>query len=173
MIRNKKGQIDYPIIAFIVLVIGLMILAPVMLKIFTSIQEPMSNSFGNLSAGGAVAQDNYNHVMNTGINFWDKIILFAFILAVLLLLISAFLIDTSPVWVILYIFISFMVILFAPDIISALDGIYNNPAFATSVARLTFIASIRDNFGAILVGLMTLTGVIMYGKVAFGGGSRR
>jgi len=174
ILKNKKGQIDYPIVTWVIVVFGLMILAPIMLKVFTSVQAPVSNSLGNLTNhGGATAQANFNGVMNIGINFWDKIILFAFILATLLLIISAFLIDTNPVWIILYIFISFLLILFAGDIIGALDGIYNSSAFATESASLAFIGSLRDNFGTILVGIMVLTGIIIYGKIALTGGGRR
>jgi hypothetical protein len=173
IIKNKKGQMDYPIISFVVIVFALMLLAPIMLKIFISIKTPVSNSLGNLTVGGAEAKANYDSVMNIAINFWDKIILFAFILATLLLFISAFLIDTNPVWIILYIFISFMLILFAGDIIGALDGIYDSATFATETASLTFIVSLRDNFGAILVGIMVLTGIIIYGKIALTGGGRR
>ena len=126
ILDNKKGQIDYPIITWVVIVLGLMILAPIMLKIFHSIQTPMSSSLGNITNGGAVAQSGFNSVMNTAVGFWDKVVLSAFILATLLLLISAFLIDTNPFWLILYIFISFMLILFAGDIIGSLDNIYNS-----------------------------------------------
>jgi hypothetical protein len=111
--------------------------------------------------------------MNTAINFWDKVILSAFVLATLLLLISAFLIDTNPFWLILYIFLSFMLILFAPDIIGSLDNIYNSSAFATESASLAFIGSLRANFGVILVGIMVITGIIIYGKIALTGGRGR
>lgn len=171
--RNKKGQIDYPIITFVILVFGLMLLAPIVLKIFNNIKTPMSNSLGNMTNGGAVAQANFNKVMDTGIHFWDKVVLSAFILATLLLLISAFLIDTSPFWLILYIFISFMLVLFAGDIVGSLDNIYNSATFSTETASLSFIGSLRDNFGGILVGIIVITGIIMYGKIALLGGNRR
>lgn len=171
--ENKKGQIDYLIITWVVLVMGLMILAPIVLKVFHSIQAPMSNSLGNITNGGAIAQGNYNAVMTTAVNFWDKVVLSAFILATLLLLISAFFIDTNPFWLILYIFISFMLIMFAPDIVGSLDNIYNSANFATESASLTFINSLRTNFGAILVGIMVISGIIIYGKIALTGGGRK
>ena len=173
LLNNKKGQIDYPIITWVVIVLGLMILAPIMLKVFNSIQAPMSSSLGNITNGGATAQAGFNSVMNTAIGFWDKVILSAFILATLLLLISAFLIDTNPFWLILYIFISFMLVLFAGDIIGSLDNLYNSSAFATESASLAFIGSLRSNFGLILTGIMVITGIIIYGKIALTGGGRR
>jgi len=173
ILNNKKGQIDYPIITWIVIVFGLLIIAPIVLKVFNSIKAPMANSLGNVSGGGIVARDNFNSVMTTAVNFWDKVVLFAFIIATILLLISAFLIDTNPFWLILYIFISFMVILFAPDIVSSLDAIYNSADFAVESASLTFINTLRTNFGSILVGIMVISGIIIYGKIALTGGGRR
>lgn len=170
---NNKGQLDYPIITFVILIFGLLLFAPVMLKIFTSIQAPMSSSLGNLTAGGDVAQRNFNSVMSVAINFWDKVIIACFILAILLLLISAFLIDAHPLFIILYIFISFMLILFAPDIIGALDNIYNSSAFATEVGMLSFINTLRTHFAEFLVGIMIITGIIIYGKIRLFGGSSR
>lgn len=170
---NNKAQIDYPIITLIVIVFGLLLIAPIVLKIFTSIQTPFSEKLGNVT-GGEVAQENFNKVMNTAVNFWDKVIVAAFMFAVILLLISAFLIDTNPFWVILYIFISFMVILFAPDIIGSLDTLYDSPTYAAEVARLTFMDTLRVHFGEFLVGIFIITGIIMYGKIfLFGGGNNR
>ena len=111
ILKNKKGQLDNPIIAFAVIIIGLLILAPVVLKIMRSVQEPVSASFGNLTGkGGETAQANFNAVIVTGINFWDKVVVAAFIFAVLLLLVSAFLVDAHPFFIVLYIFLNFMLL---------------------------------------------------------------
>ena len=168
---NKRAQIDYPIVTWIVIVFSLFLLAPIMLKIFNSIQDPISVQLGNLSGP---AQNNFNGVMNTAVNMWDKVILMAFIFSTLLLFISAFLIDSHPFWLILYIVISFFVIIFAPDIIASLDAIYNSGDFAAESANLVFINTLRTNFGIILTGIMLITGIIIYGKIAFtSGGGRR
>jgi hypothetical protein len=174
---NKKGQLDYPIITFFVVMLGLLLLAPIMLKVFISIRDPVSAQLGNISNGGAVAQGNFNKVINTAINFWDKVIIAAFFLALILLVISAIFIDTSPFFIIIYIFISFMLVLFAPNIISSLDTIYGSQQFAVEVGHLSFMDAIRSNFGVFLVGIIVFTGIIIYGKIAlFGnqqGGNRR
>lgn len=164
---NKKAQLDFPLISIVIVIFGLLLIAPIMLKIFISIKAPMSSSLGNLTnQGGAIAQANFNHVIDIGITWWDKVIVSAFFLSILLLVISSIMIDTHPVWVILYIFIAFMLILFAPDIIGSLDAIYNSSTFATEVTYLSFMNSLRTHFGEFLVGLIVLTGIIIYGKIA-------
>lgn len=174
---NKKGQIDYPIITFAIIVIGLLILAPVILKIFRTTQSSFSDSFGNMSSGGGeVAQENFNIVMNTAVNFWDKVVIAAFFLAIILLFVSAFFIDANPFFIILYIFMSLMLILFAPNIIEAVDKIYDSSSFATETAMLSFMDTLRIHYAEFLVGIMIITGIIIYGKVALfnnGGGRRK
>jgi len=171
---NKKGQIDFPIITIIFLVFGLLLIAPMVLKIFNSVQSNMSPSLGNVTGGaGVVGQENFNTVMGTAINFWDKVIVAAFVLSIIIMLLSSFLIDTHPVWIILYIFISFMLFLFAPDIIGSLDTLYDSPAFATEVSQLSFMDWIRVNFGEFLVGLFVITGIIIYGKMGLFPSQRR
>lgn len=170
---NKKAQLDYPIIAFFVVVFGLLLLAPIIMKIFVSVKGPISSQLGNMTNGGAIAKENFDHVIDIGITFWDKVIIACFIIALILLVISAILIDTHPLFIILYIFISFMFILFAPNIIESLDAIYESAQFATEVSYLPFVDSLRTHFAEWLIGIMVFTGIIIYGKIAlFRGGQR-
>lgn len=169
---NNKAQLDYPIITFFIIVFMLLFMAPIMLKLFTSIRNPMSASLGNISEGGAIGQTNFNKVIDAGINLWDKVIVFCFVIAIMLLFVSAFFIDANPFFIIIYIFISFMLILFAPNIVEALDNIYDSALFSTENALLPFVVTIKDHFAAFLVGVMVITGIIIYGKIAFLGGNR-
>lgn len=168
---NKKAQVDNPLVLFAVILIGLLIVAPVGLKILRSVQSPVSASLGNLTGrGGEIAQTNYNHVMNTGINFWDKVIVAFFAFSILLLFVSAFLVDANPFFVVLYILLNMFLILFAPNFITAVDNIYDSASFAEETAMLSFMDTIRTYYAEFLVGLMILTGIIIYGKISFFGG---
>lgn len=174
---NKKGQLelDYPIITFGMVILGLIIFAPIALKMFNSIQVQMANELGNQS-GGDVAKANFNAVMLPLINFWDKIMIVAFVIAIIMLFITSFFIDTHPIFLILYIIMSFLLIIFAPNIIQAADTIYANAQFSSEVTSLSFMNTIRNYYVEFLVGIMIITGIIIYGKIAwFGnsGGGRR
>lgn len=176
LLQSKKAQIDFPIVGLIVVAVFLMITAPFILKMFTSLQSSLSPAFGNVS-GGEIAQQNVNYVFSTGINFMDKVVVFLFFSAVLLMLISAFFIDAHPLFVVLYIFLAFITVMFVPDIMNAVDNIYNSSTFASEVGYLTFTIALKDHFMAFLIGIIFLTGVIIYGKIAFfpssGGGGNR
>lgn len=167
----KKGQLDYPIITFIVIIAGLILLAPIMLKIFISFKAPFSAGLGNVTNGGVIAQEGFNKVLDTGINVWDKVLVASFMFSILILFISAILIDTHPLFVILYIVISFFTVIFAPSIIDAMSNIYDSPDFATSVTYLPFMNSIRLHFSTFLIGVIVLTGIIIYGKITLFGRS--
>lgn len=169
---NKKAQLDNPIIMFVVIIVALMIFAPFMLKIFNSVSTPVAQSLGNVSGqGGVLAAENFSHVTDTLINFWDKVILFSFILMIILLLVSAFLIDAHPFFIILYIFINFMLILFIPSMTDVLDKIYDSAQFSLEITQLAFLDWLRNNLTVFVVGIMVLVGIIIYGKLAFFGRS--
>jgi len=171
---RRKGQMDFPIVTLVVISFGLLIIAPFMLKIFNTMDDSMTPALANVSGQAA---ENFNVVMNTAVTFWDKVVILFFFLALVMMVISSFLIDTHPFWIILYIFVAFMLMLFAPDIIGSLDQIYDSPTFATELNQLTFMNSLRIHFGEFLLGFIILTGIIMYGKVKFfsggAGGERR
>ena len=161
---NKKAQIDYPIITFIVIVIMLVVFAPIMLKIFNDVVNPFGAKVGNISA---VAGVNVAVVQTSFIAFWDWIIIIAFLIQVILLFVSAFFIDTSPVFVPLYILVCILMMIFAPDMIQILDNIYDSPQFLLETTQLPFTDFIRTNFATIILGLMVLSGVVIYGKIKY------
>lgn len=168
---NKKGQIDFPIVTFAVIIIGLLIFAPILLKIIMSFSTSFSAGLGNVTAGGAIAQANFEAVTTPLITFWDKVMVAAFVLSVILLFVSAFLIDAHPFFIVLYIFLAFMLVLFAPNMLSAVDHIYDSASFAQEVNYLPFLDGLRNNFMIFLVGIIVVTGIIIYGKLAFFGRS--
>lgn len=164
--KNKKAQTDFPILMVAFMIIGLLILSPIILKIFISMRDGLGAGFGNVTNGGVEAQTAYNSVMNTAINAWDKVVVAFFVLMILLLFVSAFMIDAHPFFIILYILMAFFLILIAPNMIEAVDKIYDSSIFATETAMLVFMNSLRSHYAEYLVGLMVITGIIIYGKIA-------
>lgn len=91
----------------------------------------------------------------------------AFLLAVILLFVSAFMIDVNPFFIFLYIFVFFLTLVFAPEILGAVDRIYESTAYAEEVALLGFMDFVRLNFGLIVTVIGVLTMIIIYAKVKF------
>jgi hypothetical protein len=162
--------VNNPIIYFVGIVVGLLIFAPIMLKVFLSIQTPISNGVVNLT-GGTEAAAGWNAVMTPLTTMWDKVILFAFITTTLLLFVSAFFIDTHPVWIVLYIFSNFILVLFLPGLLGITDTFYESANFATEQGMLPFTDSLRTHATAWILGIMVVGGILIYGKFAFIGNS--
>lgn len=161
---KKKAQIDYPIIAFIAVVIMLILFAPIMLKIFNEILTPFSAKVGNITA---VAGTNVDAVRTGFIAFWDWVIIIAFLIQMMLLFISAFFIDTSPVFTALYVLVCMLLMMFAPSMIDVVDRIYDSPEFLLETTQLPYTDFLRNNFAMIILGTMILSGVVVYGKLKY------
>ena len=63
---NKKGQMD--IIAWIVVVVALLFLAPIMLKIVNTSLDSFSTALNTTSPEAA---DNVTHIHTSFVSFWD------------------------------------------------------------------------------------------------------
>ena len=165
LVKNKRGQLEFSLITFIVVVVGLIILAPFILKIINSFVTPFGSAVGNISEQ---AGENVSHIANTFVGFWDFVIIFAFLVNIILLLITAFLADTHPAWLIAYVIFMFLTMIFAPEVFSVLTKIYDSPQFALEVSQLAMVDFFRQYFGLILIGIYFISGVILYSKFRWG-----
>ena len=159
-----KGQMEFPVLTFIVVVVILLFLAPVILKIVNAILNPISAQLGNQTA---VAGRNVLFIQTSFTNFWDWIILIAFLIQVILLLVSAYFIDTHPIFLVLYVILAFVTILFVPTYQEILNAVWNNPQFATEVTDLPFMEFIKNYFELIVMGIIFISGIVIYGKLRY------
>lgn len=165
---NKRGQMDFPLITFLIAVVMLLLVGPIVLKVVTGTLTPFAEALNNTGVGGGeIAMENVTHVKNVFVNFWDGILLIGFLIVILMLFMSAFLIDTSPFFMILYIIMFFLTVVFAPAIIGIVDGIYDSGVYVDEVAKLGFLDFIRLNFGVIITVIGVITMIIIYAKLRF------
>ena len=164
---NLKAQTD--IIAFIVAIIAILILAPVMLKVVNTSLSSFSTAINQTSN---VASERVTSVHNTFVSFWDWLIAIAFLVNVLMLFVFAFLVDTHPIFSLFYLISSVITISFSHYIITPISTILGMDAFSQEVLQLPITGFIVNWFDLILLGIIIVTGVIMYGKYSGGGVSR-
>ena len=163
---NRKAQVG--IVSFVGVVIALLFLAPIFLNVVTTTTGEFADAINSTDANAAAAVDS---ITNTYTGLWDWVLILVFGLNILLLLISAFFIDTHPAFMLVFIMIAFFTMAFAPNILDATDKIYNSAHYAGDVAAyLPFMDFLRSNFGAIILGIFVLTGIIMYAKFKYFGG---
>ena len=162
---NKKAQIG--IVGFIGVVIALLFMAPILLNIVKTTTSEFSSAINSTDSNAAATVDS---VTGTFTNLWDWVLILVFGLNILLMLISAFFIDTHPAFVLVYIMVCFFTMAFAPNILDAVDQVWSDAHYAGETGvQLTFMDFIRTNFGAIILGVMVLTGIIMYAKFKYFG----
>jgi len=170
MVLNKRGQMDFPLITFIIVVVMLLLVGPIILKVVTGTLTPFATALNNTVPGGELAGQNVTHVKNVFVNFWDGILIIAFLIVILMLFMSAFLIDASPFFMILYIIMFFLTVVFSPAVIGIVDGIYDNAVYVDEVALLGFLDFIRLNFGVIITVIGIISMIIIYAKLRFNRG---
>jgi len=162
---NKKAQIENPFLTFIVVVIALIIMGPIMLKVVLTFLPAFSSAVGNQTAQ---AGTNVTAIQNTFVTFWDWVLISAFLLAIILLFITSFLVDVHPVFLILFILFGMFTFMFIPGIIDILDTIYNDANFALEVSSLAMLDFLRSNLELILLGIYFVCGVIVFAKFRYG-----
>jgi len=166
---NKLGQGEIGIVAFVGVLIVLLFLAPIMLKIVSTTIGTTADAI-NQTDSNAAAQMTY--LENKFITFWDYLILISFLVSMLMLLVSSFFIDTHPIFLVFYIMIAFLVVLFAPNMLQSIDMIWENAAMTTHdggsvILSLALTDFLRTNFGAVILGVIVLSGIIMYAKIKY------
>lgn len=164
----KKGQFATPLAVFLGVSIGIFVVAIVMLYLTNTILDPIQASFGNQSviAGEAIAG-----VQTSFTNFWDWAVIIVFLANTILLFVSAFLIDTHPIFVPFYIIACFVLIILANSVVELVDKTYEtllieDPTLDADLPLTTFIV---NNFEVIYLGILILSGVIIYSKFVFFG----
>lgn len=165
-----KGQVSLDVFAFIAVCIVIFFMAPIALKII----HVSVGQFGNAIAdsnitGSQVANQSTTAINDTATNFFDSFILIAFIANCLVLLIASFLVDIHPAFLVFYVVSVIIALIFAPTYFSGVQTLYDpTGALANETASLPMSGFVVNNFGAILLGVLILSGIIMFAKFKYG-----
>jgi len=171
---NKKAQIQ-SIFLFAGLILMLLIAAPILMKMTTSILGKFGTALAsspttNLTAATSAVSKASNVFTST----FDWVLMFLFIFNVVLLLITAFLVDVHPAFLIIYVMALFFLFIFAPNIMTAVQNIWDYMDAVAPVSPslnnyMPMMGWVKDNFTLVLFGVAILSGIIMYGKMRLGG----
>lgn len=163
---NKKAQGGDGIVLFFVVVVGIILLAPIVLKITGAVITPFGDS---VAAVSPTANQTGVYIRDKFTNMWDYVIVFAFAANVLILLVTSFMVDIHPAFLVIYIIAAVFTLLFAPTVYSTLDAIYSPTGqFATEAGQLPITSFIYDYFGVVLLAVIALSAIILYAKFKYG-----
>lgn len=157
---NKKAQIEFSGAAFVAVLIGLLIIAPILIKVVVSATGGFFTAM-NTTSPYAVSQGQ--GAVTSFLNFFDYLVIIGILVNILLMFISAYFIDTSPLFVPLYIIFSFILVLFLPNLIDAVDKVWAK--FPDSSTYLQYTEFAKNHSLEISIIVIILTGIIMYAKL--------
>lgn len=169
---NNKAQIQ-SIGAFIGIVIVLILLAPVILKVGTEILSKSATQFSQIDATNKSADVvTFTQGKLTGTIDW--IVMTLVLINILLMMVTAFLIDVHPAFVVIYIIGAVALVISAPFVIMTAEKMYSMGDFSSVISYIPMTEFLMNNFAVVIVGVIVLTGIIMFAKIKLfnsGGGT--
>lgn len=160
---NNKAQIQ-SIAFFIGVIIVLVMLAPIILKVGTTMLTKTANQFATIDNTNKSA-DVVTFTQSKLTGTMDWIVMLLVIFNILVLMVSAFLIDIHPAFVVVYIIGAMALVMTAPFTIMAAEKIYSSSSFSSMISYIPMTEFLMNNFSIVIVGVIVLTGIIMFAKV--------
>jgi len=163
---SKKAQLDSTVV-FVGVVLILLFLAPFLMKIVLTPVQKISQSFSTIDPTNRTSNE-INYVQNKFTGMFDWVLMFFLIFNIILVLITAFLVDIHPAFLIVYLIGIFFLIILAPSILDAVNNIWNMAQFSSGtddvVQYLPLMGFVKDHFTLLVMGVVVLSAVIMFGK---------
>ena len=164
---NNRGNLG-GIAFFVALLLGLIIMAPILLKVGTTILSATSNQLAKVDTSNR-SSDSVNYVQGQLTGTMDWMVMFFVMINILLLLVTAFLIDVHPAFLVMYIIGAFAMVITLPYTASAGEKIYSMSQFSSGadnvIQYIPMTEFLLNHFGVVIVGVFFLTAVIMYVKI--------
>lgn len=170
---NNKGQLG-GIVFFSAMVIVIILIAPIILKVATTMLDRTASQLAIIQPSNQ-SSTQVTFVKNQITGTFDWFIIALVFVNMLVLFVSAFLIDVHPAFLILYIVGAFMLVLTMPYTLASAEKIYSMAQFSQGsdnvIQYIPLTEFLFNNFGVFIVGIIFLSGIIMYAKIRFSGGS--
>ena len=170
---NKKAQ-TMSIIFFFVIVLAVFILAVLLMSMVNTVLNPFKEQINQTSTN---AGTTVNLVQNKFNAVWDWVVVMLFIFNLVILLFSSFMIDIHPAFLVLYIISVMFLLMFGSTILGSLNSIYDpSGVFGTgnvtsggnAIGNMPITSWILNNFTLVTLGIIIISGIIMYSKFKFG-----
>jgi hypothetical protein len=169
-IKNKKAQAEFSPAVLIAVVVGLLLFAPIMIRI---IGVTTGTFFTQMNSTSPTAVAEADKAVDKVYNFFDYLIIIGILINIILLFISAWFIDTNPVFIILFIMFAFIFVIILPSVLDAVDSVWdkmedvnaNDPWRDDSLTGvLKFSNWIRQNLMLFTIIIIAIAGIITYAK---------
>jgi len=169
-LKNKRGDAQ-SVIVFAVIVLMMIFIAPILLKVVISPLDKFSTSLSAVDASNK-SSNAVTYTKNTFVGMFDWVIVFMLIFNIVVLMITAFFVDTHPIFLIIYIIAAFFLVIMAPTILTSIDTIWNMAQFSAGADNVTqylpILGFLKDHFIAFILGIIIISGLMMFGKYKLG-----
>jgi len=176
--KSKKGQLPAAI-AFAGITLVILFLAPILLKVILTPMGKFTTALSTIDATNK-SVDAVNYTTGVFTSMFDWVLMFFFLFDIVILMLSSFFIDVHPAFLIIYIIGLIFLVIFSPNILESVNMIWNQAQFehpattdatgATLSSYLPMISWLKDNYMFVILGVLILSGIIMFGKYRFSGG---
>lgn len=164
-----RGQIA-GLAIFVMVLLGMIIVAPIILKVAVTMLDTTSTQLSNIQPSNQ-SSDDVVFVKNKITGSLDWAIMLLVLINILVLLITSFLIDIHPAFLVIYIIGAFLLVITLPYTAAAGERIYGMAQFSQGtnnvIQYIPMTEFMLNHFGVIIVGVLFLTGIIMYAKIKF------
>lgn len=162
---NKKAQGIAGIISFVLLIFLIIFSLPIIMKTTTTAlnQTAIAMSPINNNSVNAISFASTKFA-----SMLDWVIFLAFIGAVVVLLVTSFLVDIHPAFFVVYVLAMLAIVLIGPMFMPAMDAVWGSSTFATEAGNMPIMGWLEDHFIMVMVGVMVISGLIMFGKYRLG-----
>lgn len=168
MLKNKKGQVEFGPIILVGVIISLLIFAPIMMRIIGTVTGTF---FTRMNDTAPAAVQEADKAVDKVYNFFDYLIIIFMFVNIITLFISSWFIDTNPVFIVLYIMFAFILVIFLPNMLEAVDRVWDQTDNMASVdtwegndLNLPLTEWLKRNMIVSLVAIIAITGIIIYAK---------
>jgi hypothetical protein len=159
----RKGQAD--IVTFMILAVVIVIIAPVVMMIFNTSVQGFTAGFNSIDNSTANQMATMNNNFNS---MYDLIVISVFIVNIILMFITAFLVEVHPAFLVFYIFTCVFAMIFIPATLTGAEGIWGANVISGYTNYLPATQFILDNYGSVMLVVMVITGIITYAKLRGG-----
>lgn len=155
-----KAQAD--IITFAVLAVVIIIIAPIMMTVF---RESVGGFTSGLNAVSNSTANEAAKIGNTFTSMYDIVVITVFLVALIMLIVTSFLIEVHPIFIVFYILTAIFTMTFIPSLLQPAESIWSSDIISAYTVHLPMTQFILDNYSAIMLVVIVLTGIITYAKI--------
>ena len=162
---KKDGQV-ISIVAFFAITLSVFVVAFLLVSFTNTILSPVGTQLGNMSDTAGTAVTSVSDSFNT---WFDVFIIVLFFLNVIILMISAFMVDVHPLFLIVYVMSAFLLMMFGGNMMSSINILWSDTgSFSNAIEHMPLTVWMLDHFTLVILSIIIISGIVMYSKFRYG-----